>query len=345
MKALIIGNDSMESYLDKGMNMKEREAYFNPGGVYDEVFYVSHNPKLPTFVKEFALYIKALRIAKQNKVDVIRAYNGFRAGWIGSLIKKRIKKPLLISLHDDYDKLWLNLKLNKVTTKLLQWCERKALEKCDCCFVVSTYLEKYARLHGAINVHVTFNKLNLKQYHSKPFTLISVGRLNVVKNHETTIEAVRLVRGLGYNVRLLIIGSGELAGVFKKTVKFPDGIINAVPNSFLPMILHQCDCGVSSSLNEGFGIGIAEFQACGLAIIASDIPGTKDIVTSKNALLFDAMNVNQLVKQIIRVKTDKELRNKLINCSVRDGDKFEWNKIVRKEKELIERYKNDGVFV
>lgn len=339
MKALIIGNDPFKQYIAKGLNIKERMKYFNPGDVYEDIYYVSHNPKLPTFIKEFALLLKCLRLIKKHQLDAIRAYNGFRAGFVGSLAKWVTKKPLIISLHDDYDALWKNLKLNIALTKFLQWCERRALESCDVCIVVSNYLKKYARLHGAKNVEVVFNKLNLKQYHSKPFTVVSVGRLNLVKNHETTIEAVQLARAQGYNVRLLIIGNGVLEKQIKKKLTYPDGLITSVPNTFLPMILHQCDLGVSASLNEGFGIGIAEFQACGLPIIASDIPGTKDIVDKKNALLFHPMDVAKLAQYIIAVKERKELREQLIDRSVECGDKFEWESLALKEKEIIERYK------
>jgi glycosyltransferase involved in cell wall biosynthesis len=105
------------------------------------------------------------------------------------------------------------------------------------------------------------------------------------------------------------------------------------------MILHECDCFISSSWNEGFGISLAEAKVCGLPIIASDIPGTKDIVDENNALLFNPSDVAELLEKIIAIKTHKELREELINKSLEDPDKFEWEKIELQERKLIERYK------
>jgi hypothetical protein len=61
-RSLIIGNSPMEEYYAKGFSKTERVKYFNPDGVYEDWFYVSQNPKLPTFIKEISLFFKALGI-------------------------------------------------------------------------------------------------------------------------------------------------------------------------------------------------------------------------------------------------------------------------------------------
>jgi len=338
MKGLIMMNDSMEEYFKKGFTKKEREEYFNPAGVYEEVFYVSHNPKLPTFLRELDLYFRALAIAKFNKVDIIRCYNSWRLGYIGARLKKKLKIPLIISIHDDYDALWDNLGLNPFIKKLLRHTERKALDACDMCLVVSTYLHKYATLHGARNVEVVFNKLNLEQYNTKQFTVVSVGRLNPVKNHSATIEAVKLLRARGHKLRLLIIGNGSLEKNIRKELGEQDGLITTIPNTFLPMMLHECDCFCLPSLNEGFGIAFAEAQACGLPIIATNHPSVSDIVNRDNAIIINPVSVSEIANAILKIKQDKESRKRMIENGLRNCEKFEWNQLAQKEKEIIQKY-------
>lgn len=338
MKALILGNDPMKEYLEKGFNMEERKKYFNPSEVYEEVFYLSHNPKLPPGIREFMMYQKGLKLIKNNNIDIIRAYNGFRAGYIGLKLKKKTKKPLVISLHDDYEKLWNVLDLNKTFKKILLKNERTALEQCDHCIVVSTYLENYARLHGAKNITIIHNKLQLEQYQTNPFTILNIGRLNPAKNQLTIIEAVKRLREEGYNLRLLLIGKGKLEKQIRKELTSQDGLINQVPNTFLPIILNNVDLYINASFNEGFCIVLSEASICKIPIISSRIPAVSDIVNEENALFFSPENVNELKEQIKKVIDNKTLRKSLSEANIKNIEKFDWDTLAQKEKELIKRY-------
>jgi len=339
MKALILGNDPMQEYLDKGFNIEERKKYFNPAQVYEEVFYLSHDPKLPPFIREAVMYLKGLKIIKNNNVDVIRAYNGFRAGYIGALLKKKTKKPLIISLHDDYERLWNVIGLNGFLKKMLLKNERKALEACDQCIAVSNYIGNYAKLHGARNVTVIHNKLQLEQYLERPpFTILNIGRLEQSKNQLIIVEAVNQLRRAGYNLRLLIVGKGKLERQLKKELTSQDGLISRVPNTFLPIILKNVDLYINASFNEGFCVTLSEAQMCGLPIISSDIPGVKDIVNKKNALFFEPSDVAELKEQIMKVYNNTEVKEELSAASVRDSKRFDWNVLAEKEAEIVKGY-------
>jgi len=121
MKALLLTNDRWEDYLKKGMIYEERYAYFNPDNVFKDVHLLYHDDKTGSrkvkklnlhyrkgfpIIREFLLVRDAIRIVRKHNIDVIRAYNPWRAGLIGVFCKMFTKKPLVVSLHNDYDKLW-----------------------------------------------------------------------------------------------------------------------------------------------------------------------------------------------------------------------------------------------
>lgn len=110
--------------------------------------------------------------------------------------------------------------------------------------------------------------------------LVSVGELRELKNHKTILHAMgRLTRD---DLYYIIVGSGayreELEHCAKELylsnrVRLPGFCTNVFE------IVKACDIFCFPSLREGLPSALIEAMACGMPVLASDIRGSRDLIT------------------------------------------------------------------
>lgn len=147
--------------------------------------------------------------------------------------------------------------------------------------------------------------------------LVFAGRLNKDKGIFDLIEAFRIIKRKGFPVKLLLIGPDE-EKIIKKisnTENFLNSeIIYLGPKYNIEYWLNGCDIFCLPSYREGFGNILIEASALKLPIVASKIYGIEDAVLDKvTGLLFNAGNVNELIKAIILLHNNDKLCKKLGN--------------------------------
>ena len=103
-------------------------------------------------------------------------------------------------------------------------------------------------------------------------------------------------------------------------------------------ILASIDVFVLPSLSEGCPFSLLEAMAAEKAIIASDIPGIREIVQDGiEALLFEPNNVYLLLQALLRLYYDQELRQRLGNNAKRKALLYDSDVVLRK---IIKIYEN-----
>lgn len=90
---------------------------------------------------------------------------------------------------------------------------------------------------------------------------------------------------------------------------------------------------VIPSLNEGFGLPPLEAMACGTPVIASNVSCMPEILGDA-AYYFDPYNVDDIVKAIKKIVSDKQTRTKLIKKGLDQAKKYSWDKTARKTLEV-----------
>jgi glycosyltransferase involved in cell wall biosynthesis len=157
----------------------------------------------------------------------------------------------------------------------------------------------------------------------KPF-ILSVGRLNVRKNLEMLIKACHSPR-IADEYDLYIVGERNgKAMSFAETgnnVRF----LGSVTDSDLKWLYLHAKLFVFPSLDEGFGLPLAESNYFQTPSIASDIPVFREIGTS--LAFFDPLSVSEIANQIWRV----------INSDNRVEKKYfgNWNHVLSKIRESV----------
>ena len=143
----------------------------------------------------------------------------------------------------------------------------------------------------------------------------TIGRLSPVKGYRYLVEAFAQLRRMYDDLQLLIVGEGperEMLQDIARDSEIENYVHFARPRLDTPAILSLIDVFVSSSIQEGLGLSIAEAMAAGKPVVASDVGGVSSLVKNKRTgLLVKPKDTRAIAEAVIQVLGDAELREKL----------------------------------
>jgi glycosyltransferase involved in cell wall biosynthesis len=175
----------------------------------------------------------------------------------------------------------------------------------------------------------------VRQAHSLPRDFIlSLGTIEPRKNLTALLEAYRVLRDRGSEVRLVVVGKkGWLyEGFFRRLGEL--GLENEVvftgfvPDADLPAIYSAAELFVFPSLYEGFGLPVLEALACGAPVVTSDRSSLPE-VAGDAALLVDPTSVGDLAEAMSTVLDSKDVQAELKAKGPRQAARFSWDKAAR----------------
>lgn len=144
------------------------------------------------------------------------------------------------------------------------------------------------------------------------FIISSVGRITQLKDYETFIKAILIVKKEIPNIIALIVGGvrsdkEDYLNSLKSLVKelnLEENIIFTGSQSKIAEIYALSDVVVSSSKKpESFGRAVAESIAMNTPVIATNHGGVKDIIIeNKNGFFFEVGNEKELANNILKAK-------------------------------------------
>lgn len=185
-----------------------------------------------------------------------------------------------------------------------------------------------------------YNDLNLKNENDKYFWLCNVGRLTPQKNHKMLIEAFSIARKKNSNLRLLIVGDGELREELENQVvqkQLKSSIQFLGTRSDIPNILSNVDAFVLTSKFEGLPLSLLEAMAAGLPVIATKVGGVPDIINhNRNGILVESNDIKGFAEAILKLVNNKNLIDEIRKNNINDVKKFDVKTMVRKYEDLYE---------
>lgn len=171
----------------------------------------------------------------------------------------------------------------------------------------------------------------------RPTAVGFIGRLDPVKRVPDLLDA--LAR-LGSEVTLEIYGDGAERSAIRGEIDrlgigdrvTMHGAVHDVRHA-----LEQMGVLVLPSEAEGFGLVLIEAMAAGVPVVATDVPGIRDVVKHEvNGLLVPAGNPAALASAIDRVIKDRELRKHLTEGGqVAVRDRYNWETVIRQYAQLL----------
>jgi phosphatidylinositol alpha-mannosyltransferase len=171
--------------------------------------------------------------------------------------------------------------------------------------------------------------------------LLFVGRLEERKGFRIAVQAFSRLAGLYPDLRLLVIGDGserDAVDNLPPPVRERVDMLGRVDDERLASYLKAADLYIGPATGgESFGIVLAEAMAAGLPIVASDIPGYRDVARNElEALLVAPGDPGALVAGVRRVLDDPALAISLGECGAARAHDFAWDSVTER---LIEVYR------
>lgn len=156
---------------------------------------------------------------------------------------------------------------------------------------------------------------NAKQIYdlAKP-SIVMVAAFRPEKDHYTAINSLKYIP----DINLYFAGDGETRNDIKAYVTrigLKDRIHFLGSIDDVGGLYKSSDCAILTSRYEGFGLSAVEAMASGTPIIASNLPGLSDVVSSAGILVPPA-DEKALAGAIERVITDHELKASLIKSGL-----------------------------
>lgn len=151
--------------------------------------------------------------------------------------------------------------------------------------------------------------------------ILMVSRFSPQKDHTTLIKAFKRLTNI--NSTLILAGDGPLRQEVEKLVidlELENKVLFLGVRMDIPNIVKTADICVLSSNWEGFGLVAVEAMAAKKPLIASDVPGLKDIVEGAG-LLFPYQDEVTLANQITHLLSDQKYYDKIANaCYIRSQE-------------------------
>jgi glycosyltransferase involved in cell wall biosynthesis len=156
--------------------------------------------------------------------------------------------------------------------------------------------------------------------------VLCVGSHEPRKNHLAVLHAAELLWREGQRFSLVFIGGNgwhsehfeaQLAEL--KAAERPVEAIRALPEELLWAAYRLAHCVVFPSLNEGFGLPVAESLACGTPVITSGFGSMLEIAAQGGALLVDPNDDHDLRDALRTMLTDTDTYERLQREAVLHG--------------------------
>lgn len=146
---------------------------------------------------------------------------------------------------------------------------------------------------------------------------VCVSRMLWDKGINELVEAARLLHRRGTNIKIRLVGPTDEnpASIPQATLDHwrTEGIVDlAGPTSDIPGEYARAHIAVLPSYREGLPKSLLEAAACGRAMVATDVPGCREICReNETGLLVPARSVEPLADALERLAGDAGLRNRL----------------------------------
>ncbi len=170
--------------------------------------------------------------------------------------------------------------------------------------------------------------------------IISVGRLDLQKDHKTLIYAFAKIAAIYPDVTLTIYGDGELREFLQNLLaelKLTDkvllpGIVNNIQEKLI-----EADLFVFPSIAEGFSNALCEAMSYGLPVIAADCTGNVNIIENEvNGLLFKCGDIEELAFLMQKLLNNSEYCNKLASNAKNIVHRFAESEILKLWDDVLE---------
>ncbi|MDD4815561.1 MAG: glycosyltransferase [Clostridia bacterium] len=297
---------------------------------------------------------------KNSNLDIVHFHSPFNLAKVGIAYAKKHKIPVVATMHSQYERDFMKATQSKVLTKWLLGMVVKNFNSANVVYTMNQACVDIAKSYGIkTNIDIISNATEIvnnysatekraikkqirKNYNIKDneIVLLSIGRLNKIKNLDFTIEVCKVLKEKGFAFKLLMIGDGGDKEYFEEKVEELNlqdkiKILGKIDtNEEKNQIIMASDLHIFPSFYDTDGIVRIEAAAFYVPTIFIE-NSTASSTINKNIDGYIGKNdKNLFANQIIKIFKDKEAyKNVCINAY--KNIYSTWEKVVR---QMYENY-------
>jgi len=192
----------------------------------------------------------------------------------------------------------------------------------------------YEGIDPIVRQESLLQKSILDKYNVKKPYFLYVGNAYPHKNLETLLNAFKKFLSNNFNHHLVLVGKEDyFFERFKKQAKDLGIEKNVTFTGFvsdmdLPCLYQNADLYIFPSFCEGFGLPPLEAMSYGLPVISSNSSSLPEILDNA-AYYFNPHNEEELLNALVRLISDKMLRNDIIEKGFLRAKEFNWQKLAQ----------------
>lgn len=167
---------------------------------------------------------------------------------------------------------------------------------------------------------------------NSPCKILYVSSVEAYKHQWNVVEAVSLLRRIGYNVVLEMVGppGGGIDKLMDAIKRFdPLGkfckYLGSVRYDLLDEVYRDADIGIFASTCENMPITLLEYMAAGLPLACSN-KGPMPQILDEFGKYFDPENVDSIQAALIELINSEETRVRLAESALKISQKYSWEK-------------------
>lgn len=289
-----------------------------------------------------------LNIIKNHKIQIIHSHTYGNKMWsiLCKIFNPKIK--LVHTVHDTNIISGLN-KINFIIHKVfidMNIAISKAVERE--CFQYN--IDKVVQIYNGIDLN-KFRFIKKQKEDFVEFKIINISRINhVKKGQDILIKALKICKDKGLKFKCDFVGGIYYYG--KNSFEYLKNLIEELDlekeitflgnRTDICELLSESDLFILPSRYEGLGLVVLEAMAVGVPVIASNIDGPAELITSgENGLLFEGENSSDLADQILYLYNNREKMNYFAENAYKYVQDFDISNMCKKYCELYGDLRND----
>jgi glycosyltransferase involved in cell wall biosynthesis len=226
------------------------------------------------------------------------------------------------------------------------WLQSLIHGRADAVVVPSPSAAEVAREWSGVpseKLRVIANAVDVEQFanlgtplNATPLPVGFIGRLDPIKRLPDLIRAVGVLRG---GVRLHIFGGGSERPQLERLIRHLQLSEVVTLHGVVPRpqdALRQIGLLVLPSKAEGFGLVLIEAMAAGVPVLATNVPGIRDVVRDGETGVLVPCDPQALAAALERLVENPELRGRLAAAGREDvRQRFTWAAVLPQYRELL----------